>query len=79
MNRDLGIDPWNDLCIQVEEIPRKNTTKNTTNAMPKKNTSSVANMPRSAAEEEDTHVCPICAEPIVDEGEDGCAEDALFL
>ena len=59
-------------------MPRKNTTKNTTNAMPRKNTTFVANIPRSAAEEEDTHVCPICAEPIVDEDEDGCAQDALF-
>ena len=60
------------------KMPRKNTTKNTTNAMPRKNTTFVANIPRSAAEEEDTHVCPICAEPIVDEDEDGCAQDALF-
>ena len=60
-------------------MPRKNTTKNTTNAMPRKNTKSVANIPRSAAKEEDTHVCPIYAEPIVDEDEDWCAQDAFFL
>ena len=24
------------------------------------------------------HVCPICATPIVDEGQDGCSQDALF-
>ena len=80
MNRDLGIDPWNDLCIQVEEIPRKNTTKNTTNAMPKKNTTSVANMPRSAAEEDRGHArLPyLCLAYCGPEGEDGCAQDALF-
>ena len=26
----------------------------------------------------ETHVCPICADTIVDEGEDGCVQDALF-
>ena len=60
-------------------MPRRNTTKNTTNAMPRKNTTSVANIPRSAAEEEDTHVCPICTEPIVDEDEDGCAHISVII
>jgi len=30
------------------------------------------------AVETEKHVCPICVMPIVDEGEDGCIQDALF-
>jgi len=30
------------------------------------------------SEQERVHICPICTEPVVDDGEDGCAQDALF-
>ena len=32
----------------------------------------------NACEMEETPVCPICMEPVLDEGENGCAQDALF-
>ncbi len=33
---------------------------------------------RPEAEEQETHVCPICDQPVRDEGEGGCAQDALL-
>ena len=55
--------------------------------MPKKKSSSLAgngpvakaNIPRSTAEDEEAHLCPICMEPIVDEGGAGCTQDALYF
>ena len=62
-----------DLHTELCTMPRKKSSGLSGNGPVAK-----ANTPKSTAEDEETHHCPICVEPIVDEGGAGCTQDALY-